>query len=59
MWWVAILTIKTFFKSTNLVGECTVGGGGGGEGSWWREDEQIWKSLIYFDIENTELLFYI
>ena len=34
------MTIRTFFKGKNLVGESTCGGGGGG-GSWWRKDEQI------------------
>ena len=48
MWWVAILTIKTFFKAKKLVVEYI-----GGKDSWWREDEQIWKTLIYFNIENT------
>ena len=27
MWWGAIVTIKTFFKGKNLVGESTCGGG--------------------------------
>ena len=50
MWWGAIVTIRTFFKGKNLVGESPCGGGGG---SWWRKDEQIWKTQIYFNIENT------
>ena len=48
MWWGAILTIETFFKAKNSMGEST-----GGEDSWRREDEQIWETLIYFNIENT------
>ena len=47
MWLGVILPIKTFFKAKNVVGEST------GGASWWKEDEHIWKTLIYFNIEST------